>query len=130
MLEPQPVCLDDIVGRLSISKASASITLRRLAAWKMVRRTTAEKDRRDFYQVEGDFLKVLREGLVPMASGKLASANQMLEAMLVSVQAHPSSMTEDASVSLAVRGRLEKVKSLQEQLSLLLQSSLLARFSQ
>ena len=129
MLEPHPVCLDDIVGRLSISKASASITLRRLAAWKMVRRTTAEKDRRDFYQVQGDFLKVLREGMVPLATSKLTNAGQMLDSLLGAVPA-PQPGGKDSAESGDVRHRLQEAKALQEKLSFVIQSGLLSRFLQ
>jgi len=120
------MCLDEIMTRLSISKASASITLRRLAAWKLVRRMAEEKGRRDFYQIEGDFMKVLREGLLPLATSKLASAGQMLEGMLGSM---PDPPPADISAG-RVRQRLQEVKALQEKLSLVLQSGFLPRFLQ
>jgi DNA-binding transcriptional regulator GbsR (MarR family) len=122
------MCLDDIMDRLSISKASASITLRRLAAWRLVHRVAEEKGRRDFYQVEADFLKVFREGLVPLASSKLASAGQMLEGMLGAV---PDPHSADPSAGSGdVRQRLQEVMALQEKLSLVLRSGLLPRFLQ
>ena len=124
LLESKPLCLDDIMRRLCISKASASITLRRLAAWKLVRRTEEEKGRRDFYQIEADFSKVLRGGLVPLAASKLASAGQMLEGMLGAL---PDLQPAGRG---GVRQRLQEAKELQEKLSLVLQSGLLSRFLQ
>lgn len=126
LLESKPLCLDDIMSKLSISKASASITLRRLAAWKLVYRVAEEKGRRDFYQVESDFLKVLRDGLVPLATGKLDSAGQMLEGMLSVI---PDPDPADISARSACH-RLQEVKALQEKLSLVMQSGLLHRFFQ
>jgi DNA-binding transcriptional regulator GbsR (MarR family) len=124
LLESKPMCLDDIMDKLCISKASASITLRRLAAWKLVQRVAEAKDRRDFYQIEADFSKVLRGGLVPLATSKLASAGQMLEGMLGAL--HDQQPAEQGGV----RQRLQRAKELQEKLSLVLQSGLLSRFLQ
>lgn len=128
LLESRPMSLDDITDRLSISKASASITLRRLAAWKLVLRVAEEKGRRDFYRVEANFSKVLREGLVPLATSKLASAGQMLEGMLSAI---PDPQPADTfAEGGGVRQRLQEAKALQEKLSLVLQSGLLPRFLQ
>lgn len=123
MLESRPMCLDDIMSRLSISKASASITLRRLAAWKLAHRVAGEKGRRDFYEIESDFMKVLREGLVPLATSKLASAGQMLEGML-RVMPDPVPVEGSSARGSGVRGRLQEVKMLEERLSFVLQSGL------
>lgn len=126
LLEAKPLCLDDIMVRLSISKASASITLRRLAAWRLIHRVAEAKGRRDFYRIEADFSKVLREGLIPLATSKLASAGLMLESMLGATTA-----PQPADISAgSVRQRLQEVKALQEKLSLILQSGLLPRFLQ
>jgi len=119
------MCLDDIMAKLSISKASASITLRRLATWKLVHRVAAEKDRRDFYQIEADFSKVLRDGFFPLATSKLASAGQMLECMLAVIPAAGASVEAGG-----VRQRLQEAKALQENILLVLQSGLLPRFLQ
>ena len=89
-----------------------------------MRRTEEEKGRRDFYQIEADFSKVLRGGLVPLAASKLASAGQMLEGMLGAL---PDLQPAGRG---GVRQRLQEAKELQEKLSLVLQSGLLSRFLQ
>jgi DNA-binding transcriptional regulator GbsR (MarR family) len=124
LLESKSMCLDDIMAKLSISKASASITLRRLATWRLVHRVAEERGRRDFYQIEADFSKVLRGGLVPLAASKLASAGQMLEGMLGAL--HDQQPAEQGGV----RQRLEEAKALQQRVMLVLQSGLLSRFLQ
>ncbi len=124
LLEPGLLCLDEIMDRLSISKASASITLRRLAAWRLVHRVAEERGRRDFYQIENDFSKVLGEGLVPLARSKLDSAGQVLDGMLGAI---PPQSADSAAGS--VRNRLEEIRMLQEKLSLILQFALSSRFS-
>lgn len=129
LLESKPICLGDIMAKLSISKASASITLRRLAAWRLVHRVAEEKDRRDFYQIEDDFSKVLREQLVPLATSKLVSAGHILDSLLGAVPACQPAET-DSTEGGGVRHRLQAAKVLQKKLSFVLQSGLLSRFSQ
>ena len=132
ILAAGPLCLNEIAAGLSISKASASITLRRLAAWKLVQRVSLEEGRRDYYRIDANFARVIREGLLPMAQGKLASAGVMLDAMLRSapvplVNADQGS-TESPADSGNVREVLREAKALQEKLSFVLNSGLAARF--
>ena len=79
-----------------------------------------------------NFARVIREGLLPMAQGKLASAGVMLDAMLRSapvplVNADQGS-TESPADSGNVRELLREAKALQEKLSFVLNSGLAARF--
>lgn len=118
ILAARPLCLDEIAASLSISKASASIALRRLAAWKLVQRVPFEEGRRDYYRIDANFTRVIREGLLPMAQGKLASAGVMLDAMLRSVPVPAvntdQGSTESPADSGNVRQLLREAKVLQE----------------
>ena len=131
-LSGRSLCLDEIAAGLNISKASASITLRRLAAWKLVQRVLVEEGRRDFYRIDANFSRVIREGVVPMAQAKIASAGVMLDAMLRSApgpsgHADPGSTGPPADPGEVLQ-LLREAKALQEKLSFLLNSGLAARF--
>ncbi len=132
ILAASPLCLDEIALGLSISKASASITLRRLAAWKLVQRVPVEEGRRDYYRIEGNFARVIREGLLPMALSKLASAGVMLDDMVRSAPSPVgnanSARPESPPDSVEVRQLLLEAKSLQEKLIFILNSGLAYRF--
>ena len=122
------LCLDEIAAGLSISKASASITLRRLAAWKLVHRMRAGEDRRDYYCIDANFARVIREGVLPMALGKLASAGVMLDDLLRSSPASACNTDRGSPTDLGdVRQLLREAKELQEKLSFILNSGLAAR---
>ncbi len=60
-----PVSLDEIAGRLRISKGNASMSLRELRTFGVVRQVEVPGDRRDFYVTEPDvwtmFFRILRE---------------------------------------------------------------------
>jgi DNA-binding transcriptional regulator GbsR (MarR family) len=61
LLSPEPLCLDDFVDRLHISKASVSTNLRTLEHLGMVRRVWSSDrgDRRKFYEAETDFWQII-----------------------------------------------------------------------
>jgi DNA-binding transcriptional regulator GbsR (MarR family) len=83
-LTPEPLCLDQIATRLKISKASASITVRQLAAWNAVHKVNPSggSGRRDYYQAELRFGVILRNGLLPGVQKKLHSAGVQIDRTL------------------------------------------------
>lgn len=89
-LSEEPVSLNDMVDRLSISKASASTNVRALESWNAVRKIWVSNSRRDFYEANPNIIGVvsekLRDGLSkrleefkgafePVSSGKTSSIN-------------------------------------------------------
>lgn len=77
-LSPRPLCLDEVVDELGVSKASVSTTIRQLQAWSAVRRVWVKGDRKDYYEAETDFRAVLRNGLLETIRKKLATAGQQI----------------------------------------------------
>lgn len=59
-LSPKPLTLDEMAESLSISKGNVSINIRALERWNMVRQVWIKGDRKDFYEAETDFWKIIR----------------------------------------------------------------------
>ena len=61
LMSPQPLCLDDMMELLSISKASVSMNMRTLEHMGMVRQAwvRGRGDRRKFYEAETDFWQII-----------------------------------------------------------------------
>jgi DNA-binding transcriptional regulator GbsR (MarR family) len=78
MLSPDPLSLDDLVERLSISKASVSTNMRTLEHMGIVREVWVKDDRRKFYRAEGDFWRILSNIL---SSRELRDVNQALRVL-------------------------------------------------
>ncbi|HEY6005733.1 MAG TPA: MarR family transcriptional regulator [Anaeromyxobacter sp.] len=101
MASGEPVSLDEIADRLRISKGNASMSLRELRNFGVVRQVEVPGDRRDFYVTEPDvwtmFFRILRER-------KRREFDPALEAVHRLVQAQ--------GASGAVRGRLEQMADL------------------
>lgn len=58
-LSPKPVSLETIVNKLKISKASASLNVRELEKWEAVRQAWIPGSRKDFYEVNSDFVNII-----------------------------------------------------------------------
>jgi DNA-binding transcriptional regulator GbsR (MarR family) len=101
MASDEPVSLDELAERLRISKGNASMSLRELRTFGVVRQVEVPGDRRDFYVTEPDvwtmFFRILRER-------KRREFDPAVEAIHRLVGAPGSSG--------AVRGRLEQMAEL------------------
>ncbi len=64
-LASDPLCTDDVMEQLSISRGSASMNLRALGNWGLVQRVHRRGDRKEYFEAEKDvwqmFETILRE---------------------------------------------------------------------
>ena len=56
----KPLTLDEMAERLSVSKGNVSINIRTLERWNMVRPVWVKGDRKDYYEAEPDFWKIVK----------------------------------------------------------------------
>ena len=94
---------DDIMGRLSISRGNASMTLRTLVDWGMITRTHNPQDRKDYYAAEQDVWKLF-------ATIARARKRREIEPLLGSLQQvlDQTAGAADAD-SRTQRGKIEEV---------------------
>ncbi len=59
-LSPQPISLDAMADQLSVSKGNISINIRLLERLGMVRKVWQKGERKDYYEAETDFWKVVK----------------------------------------------------------------------
>lgn len=127
-LTPKPMCLDDIVTELGVSKASVSISVRQLQSWSAVKLVWVKGDRKDYYEAETDFNNLIRNGLMEMirkkldtAGGQLAMAEQSLR------EATAEANGEDGEELQEVADRLQKAKQFHSRINGLLTNPLVDR---
>ena len=64
-LASEPLCADDVIAQLSISRGSASMNLRELGNWGLVHRIHRRGDRKEYFEAEKDvwqmFETIMRE---------------------------------------------------------------------
>lgn len=79
LLSPDPLSLDDLMDRLSISKASVSTNMRTLEHMGIVREAWVRDDRRKYYRAETDFWQIVTNVL---ASRELRDVNRALNVLV------------------------------------------------
>ena len=58
-IEGTPLCAEEIMDRLQVSRGNVSTTLRQLADWGIVTKTRMRGDRKDFFEAEQDVWTLL-----------------------------------------------------------------------
>ncbi len=125
-LSPTPMCLDDIVKELSVSKASVSTTVRQLERWSAVKRVWVQGDRKDYYEDETDFRAVLRHGLLATVRKKLDTAGLQISNVETSLKENRAKGNGKAHDDLTVvMQRLEHAKKFHSKVQGLLSNPLL-----
>jgi DNA-binding transcriptional regulator GbsR (MarR family) len=56
----RPLCADDIVERLGISRSNVSMGLKELQAWNLLRQRSVANDRREFFSTPDDIYAIVR----------------------------------------------------------------------
>lgn len=76
-----PMCTDDIMARLQISRGNASMSLRALLDWGIVTRTFKKGDRKEYFQAEQDvwamFRAIVRERMKREVDPLLATLHEI-----------------------------------------------------
>jgi len=88
-ISPEPLSLEDIAKRLSMSKGNASINLRILESWGAVKPTSIHGSRRDYYEANHNIKEVVarrfKEGLLR----RLDHAEEVLNRLMTEMDARP-----------------------------------------
>ena len=59
-ISAEPLCADDLVKALSVSRSNVSMGLKELQAWKLVRLQHVNNDRREFFSTPGELWDIVR----------------------------------------------------------------------
>ncbi len=114
-----PLSLDDMVQRLKISKASASVNIRELENYGAVRRVWVKGSRKDYYQAETDIAKVIMDRIKSMSKSRLVEIDNMLDAtcrILRSIEVYDQEERDKAEV---FKQRVEALRSFQKKAKIL-----------
>ncbi|MBM3881201.1 MAG: hypothetical protein FJ387_16010 [Verrucomicrobia bacterium] len=77
-----PMSLDDIVGMLGISKASASTGTRQLTSWGAIRQVWVPGNRRDYFEVVADLGDLIRGSYENVIKPRLEATQRRLDGLL------------------------------------------------
>ncbi len=105
-LSPEPLCLDDLVEQVSVTKGAVSTNVRMLERLGMVRQQVKIGERRDYYEAETDFWKIARGILKEREKSEFDRALRTVDESLEMVQsAQPG--PDEAGLALFYQQRLQ-----------------------
>lgn len=114
-LSAKPLSLDDMVERLKISKGSASVNIRALERYGVVRRVWVKGTRKDYYEAESDISKVIMDRIQAMAKARLSEVNSMINSSHEALgRVSSKDGVEEESVKV-FKDRLEKLRGIYNQ---------------
>lgn len=123
-LSPEAQSLDELAEGLGVSKASVSIASRQLESWGAVRKVWKRGDRKDYYEAETDFRRLISGGLLGALNKKLDSARNQIQRSLQLID-EPDG-TADAHLKF-LRQRLEEAEVRRARIEKLLNHPLVKR---
>lgn len=114
-LSAKSLSLDDMVERLKISKGSASVNIRALERYGVVKRVWVKGSRKDYYEAESDISKVIMDRIQAMAKARLSEVNSMISSSHEALgQVSSQNGAEEESVKV-FKDRLEKLRGIYNQ---------------
>ncbi len=111
-LTGKPMSLDDMVDRLKISKASASINIRNLERYGVVRRVLVRGTRKDFYEAEPDIARVILDRARSMIKGRLSELDDMINTSSEALGAGDGQHSDPDEDMRIFNEKMSKLKSL------------------
>ncbi|HEY0125405.1 MAG TPA: GbsR/MarR family transcriptional regulator [Rhizobium sp.] len=108
-VSPQPLCAEEIVDSLGISRSNVSMSLRELQAWNLVLLKHRPDDRRDFFTTPDDVWQILRTLAEERKKREVDPTLTVLREILMQ---HPTSDDERYA-----QGRMSEMHGLIEQLT-------------
>jgi len=107
-LSSKPLTLDEMSDSLSISKGNASINIRALERWNMVKTVWVKGDRKDYYEAETDFWKIVKGVLREREKKEFDLAlNSVSNLLRKSMEAQKSNKTTETAFAI---DRLKKLE--------------------
>ena len=77
-LSDKPLCLNDMVEGLKISKGASSLNIRELERLGVVKKVWVKGDRKDFYEAELDFEKIIKGAVIEAVKSRMKIAHNTL----------------------------------------------------
>ena len=79
MISPEPLCADDIMERLQISRGNANMNIRALIDWGLVFKQLKPGERREYFVSERDIWNVVKQIIIHRKKKELEPVLKVLE---------------------------------------------------
>lgn len=116
----KPLSLDRMAKLLGISKGSASMGTRQLAAWGAVRKVWVRGQRRDYYEAISDLGNLIRGSYNNLIKPRFTSSRERLDRLRQNLEKDIQSGAISSEESELLRTRLQTLEKLQRKASQIL----------
>ncbi|OVE74990.1 hypothetical protein BVX97_06010 [bacterium E08(2017)] len=107
---PEPRTLNDLTSELGISKGSASMGVRQLEQWAALEKIWVKGDRKDYYQANDDFGKIIKNAMLDMAGKRINDYSTLLDEVEQELETDTSSLDTDSEF---ISRRIAKMRDFQ-----------------
>lgn len=109
-LATDPLCTDDVMDQLEVSRGSASMNLRELLNWGLIHRIHQRGDRKEYYQAETDVWQMFETISRERRRREVQPILETIEQCLVMVDQQSSRMSKKAKIDTKTyKKRLEDI---------------------
>jgi len=121
-LSPKPLSLNDLMDILHVSKGSISTNIRELEKWGGCQKVWIKGDRKDFYEAEVNFKKIINKRLLDAVKRRLNTASEISESTKeVIAKSEVNTLTlEEKEYLKFYKQRMAKIDSFKGKLNFLL----------
>lgn len=119
-----PQTLADLTRVLGISKGSASMSVRQLEQWGAVNRVWVKGDRKDYYEANDEFGRIIRKALIDMVGRKMETSDNLIEEAEAALKGHNGREPGDEDTEF-LRARVDKIRTFRDRSRGLWESPLL-----
>ena len=123
---PKARNLADMQESLGISKGSASTGVRQLEQWNAVRKIWVRGDRKDYYEANDWFGRILKKAMLDTVGKKLSAYSSLLD----EVERELASLRGDGEDDAFIRDRVRQMRAFQNRAQQLWNNPLLQRLLQ
>jgi len=109
----KPLTLDDMCERLGISRGNASMNIRALKEWGIIRKVRVKGDRKDYYEIDEDIWRVITHFVRERKKRELEPVLDVISRSSDSLKrAMPDMNASDKRASETFLARLENLKQI------------------
>ena len=108
-LSDKPLSLNDMVERLKISKGSASINMRALERYGVVKQVWVKGSRKDYYEAESDIYKVVISRIRSMVNSRFSEIDEMIKASYEALNYINATNEDDEAAVKVFKAKMERL---------------------
>ncbi len=111
----KPLTLDDMCRQLGISRGNASMNIRALWEWGVIRKVRVKGDRKDYYELDEDIWKIITHFVRERKKRELEPALETMKHSSALLKSSLKSMSaKDKKTAMAFLNRLETMQKISE----------------